>query len=133
MRLSNRKFSDSGRQMEKSFLPKSGSIPAPVAFSEVLTAESQELRMRRKAEFGEQASLPERPLDEPHEFVEAHRLRPLGVAFSGGGIRSATFNLGVLQGLSEIGLLPFIDYLSTVSGGGYIGAWLHGIIRNKHQ
>ena len=47
-----------------------------------------------------------------------------GVALSGGGIRSATFNLGVLQGLAEGGLLSQIDYLSTVSGGGYIGGWL---------
>jgi Patatin-like phospholipase len=43
---------------------------------------------------------------------------------SGGGIRSATFALGVIQGLAERGLLPQFDYLSTVSGGGYIGSWL---------
>ena len=48
----------------------------------------------------------------------------LGLAFSGGGIRSATFNLGVLQALSELKLLKEFDYLSTVSGGGYIGSWL---------
>lgn len=48
----------------------------------------------------------------------------LGLACSGGGIRSATFNLGVLQGLARLGLLRRLDYLSTVSGGGYIGSWL---------
>ncbi|MGA7411919.1 MAG: patatin-like phospholipase family protein, partial [Bryobacteraceae bacterium] len=48
----------------------------------------------------------------------------VGLAVSGGGIRSATFALGVLEGLKHFGLLPKIDYLSTVSGGGYIGAWL---------
>lgn len=47
----------------------------------------------------------------------------LGIAFSGGGIRSATFNLGILQGLAEMRILRQVDYLSTVSGGGYIGAW----------
>jgi hypothetical protein len=47
-----------------------------------------------------------------------------GVAFSGGGIRSATFNLGILQALAEFGFLRQIDFLSTVSGGGYIGGWL---------
>lgn len=47
-----------------------------------------------------------------------------GLAFSGGGIRSATFNLGILQGLKELDLLRQFDYLSTVSGGGYIGGWL---------
>src|SRR4051812_1402016 len=46
------------------------------------------------------------------------------LCISGGGIRSATFGLGALQGLAERGLLPQFDYLSTVSGGGYIGSWL---------
>ncbi len=50
--------------------------------------------------------------------------RLVGLAFSGGGIRSATFNLGVLEALKGLDLLKKIDYLSTVSGGGYIGAWL---------
>jgi len=43
---------------------------------------------------------------------------------SGGGIRSATFALGVLQGLAHTGVLKHIDSLSTVSGGGYPGGWL---------
>jgi hypothetical protein len=47
-----------------------------------------------------------------------------GLAFSGGGIRSATFCIGVLQGLAGLGILRFFDYLSTVSGGGYAGGWL---------
>ena len=50
----------------------------------------------------------------------------IGLAFSGGGIRSATFNLGVLQALAREKLLRSIDYVSTVSGGGYIGGWLMG-------
>lgn len=47
-----------------------------------------------------------------------------GLAFSGGGIRSATFCLGVAQVLARRGLLPQFDYLSTVSGGGYLGSFL---------
>ena len=47
-----------------------------------------------------------------------------GLALSGGGIRSATFNLGLLQALDEQGAFPKVDYLSTVSGGGYIGSSL---------
>ena len=54
----------------------------------------------------------------------AHSANLVGLAFSGGGIRSATFNLGVLQALAELKLLSRVDYLSTVSGGGYIGGWL---------
>jgi hypothetical protein len=50
----------------------------------------------------------------------------VGLAFSGGGIRSATFNLGILQALAKAQLLRTFDYVSTVSGGGYIGSWLMG-------
>ena len=46
----------------------------------------------------------------------------IGLALSGGGIRSAAFNLGVLQALAHRDVLPRVDYLSTVSGGGYIGS-----------
>jgi hypothetical protein len=48
----------------------------------------------------------------------------VGLALSGGGIRSATFNLGVLQALAQSQWLRRVDILSTVSGGGYIGAFL---------
>jgi choline dehydrogenase-like flavoprotein len=48
----------------------------------------------------------------------------VGLALSGGGVRSATFCLGVLQGLASSGRLTLIDVLSTVSGGGYIGGFL---------
>ncbi|MEQ1950049.1 patatin-like phospholipase family protein [Mesorhizobium yinganensis] len=60
--------------------------------------------------------------------AEAARLRNeqppnlFGVALSGGGIRSASFCLGALQALDQQGLIARADYLSTVSGGGYIGA-----------
>jgi hypothetical protein len=72
-----------------------------------------------------------------------------GLCLSGGGIRSATFCLGVLQALSrapapdasataspgagdsvpapESSLLGQIDYLSTVSGGGYIGTFFSSL------
>jgi hypothetical protein len=61
--------------------------------------------------------------------VEARRDNLIGLAFSGGGIRSATFNLGILQALAQKGLLGKFDYLSTVSGGGYIGSWLAALTR----
>lgn len=47
-----------------------------------------------------------------------------GLALSGGGIRSASFALGVIQALENKGALKKIDYLSTVSGGGYTGSAL---------
>jgi hypothetical protein len=46
------------------------------------------------------------------------------ICLSGGGIRSASFALGVIQGLGRRGLLDRFDYLSTVSGGGFTGGWL---------
>lgn len=55
----------------------------------------------------------------------------IGLAFSGGGIRSATFCLGVLQALAGRKRLASFDYLSTVSGGGYIGSWLSAWIHRK--
>lgn len=48
----------------------------------------------------------------------------VGVALSGGGIRSATFCLGLFQSLARQRLIRKIDYLSTVSGGGYFGSFL---------
>lgn len=47
----------------------------------------------------------------------------VGVALSGGGLRSAMFNLGFLQALQEAGFMKYVDYLSTVSGGGYVGGF----------
>ncbi len=48
----------------------------------------------------------------------------LGLALSGGGVRSAAFCLGVLQSLARGDWLRRVDFLSTVSGGGYTGAFL---------
>jgi len=50
--------------------------------------------------------------------------RPWGLALSGGGIRSATFCLGLLKALAQQRCLLKFDLLSTVSGGGYVGATL---------
>jgi Patatin-like phospholipase len=80
----------------------------PLQWEEVFAAEIEQIRIRRtgKAE------------------ADCVKKNLVGLALSGGGIRSATFGLGVLEGLKRSGLLKKVDYLSTVSGGGYIGAWL---------
>ena len=57
----------------------------------------------------------------------------VGMSFSGGGIRAGTFAIGFLQGLSRLELLRRIDYLSTVSGGGYAGAWLAAWLKREGQ
>jgi hypothetical protein len=53
-----------------------------------------------------------------------HGVRQKALCLSGGGTRSGTFALGLIQGLARRNLLKEFDYLSTVSGGGYIGSWL---------
>src|SRR5882672_2453127 len=79
-------------------------LDQPLSFTEVVAAEYQAIR-------------PNDGPDKPAAPLSA-------LCISGGGIRSATFALGVLQGLAEQGILTTFDYLSTVSGGGYIGSWL---------
>jgi len=66
---------------------------------------------------------PSGPDGEPAAQPPKHESRS-ALCLSGGGIRSASFSLGVLQGLARAGVLHRFHYLSTVSGGGYIGAWL---------
>jgi Predicted esterase of the alpha-beta hydrolase superfamily len=60
------------------------------------------------------------------------RTDPFALAFSGGGIRAAAFQAGVLWRLAKSNMLKDVDYLAAVSGGGYIASaftsFLHGEI-----
>jgi len=85
---------------------------------------------------GAPADLPLATLDDIHAAI--HRLREgpdpqprTAICLSGGGIRSASFALGVLQAFASKGLLERFHYLSTVSGGGYVGGWLTAWRRNN--
>jgi predicted acylesterase/phospholipase RssA len=74
-------------------------------------------------------------VDRKPDDLETHAQRACGLklaalCLSGGGIRSAAFCLGVLQALAEKCMLRRFDYLSTVSGGGFIGGWLQMLIRD---
>src|SRR5262249_43692868 len=67
------------------------------------------------------------------------------LCLSGGGIRSAAFALGILQRLAALTVkskrqgegdgpaLQQFEYLSTVSGGGYIGSWLSAWLFQHRQ
>jgi patatin-like phospholipase len=81
----------------------------PLSFDQVLADEYRHLHGLRAAAVDEAA---------------ARQPGHAALCLSGGGVRSASFGLGVLQGLARAGLLDSFDYLSTVSGGGYIGGWL---------
>jgi hypothetical protein len=87
-----------------------------------------------------QGIFPQAFADTENGFIKARRAffnvnsgweSPLitGLATSGGGVRSAIFCLGFMQALAKAELLKRFDFLSTVSGGGYIGgflgAWIH--------
>src|SRR5690242_226091 len=97
-------------------------------FEEVLTDEIREIQASRERRLPD-IKFPQSGSPDP--YARAHEAQLFGVAFSGGGIRSATFNLGILQALAELGVLRWVDYLSTVSGGGYIGSWLAAWIKRQ--
>ena len=92
-------------------------------FHEIFALEVAAISRRRKKH-----GRPEIKLEEEYferDGTPVMRPRPganvVGLALSGGGIRSAAFCLGAMQALATRGLIEKIDYLSSVSGGGYIG------------
>ena len=86
----------------------------PSSFKQQLKRELEAIKKARDAV--KRARHPEGQVTEPtpgHEdaFAQALGMDMLGLAFSGGGIRSATFNLGVIQRLARHRLLQRVDYL----------------------
>jgi hypothetical protein len=98
----------------KWFRPKQASLN----FESVQKRENELLTKRRTVQ-REKGRLKRFPADASNIANDS-----VGLCLSGGGVRSATFNLGVLQALDRYEFLPRVDYLSTVSGGGYIGSSL---------
>jgi hypothetical protein len=92
------------------------------SIDDLLEVERENISCRR-ARQGLGTALPGQTIDD---------LDAVGLAFSGGGIRSASFNLGFLQGLANLKILRMVDYLSTVSGGGYIGGWFTAWIQREN-
>ena len=75
------------------------------------------------------------PLEKIYDRIgQPDQQEPLSaICLSGGGIRSATFNLGVLQHLAHLGILQRFDFLSSVSGGGYIASWLQAWMHHDER
>lgn len=86
-------------------------------FKEVIQREKEQLRLRRQK------------LGQEHGSSKQENW--FGIAMSGGGIRSATINLGFLQTLNKFGILQKADYLSTVSGGGYTHAYVQATAKQE--
>jgi hypothetical protein len=95
---------------------------ARIRFPNVIAREYDEIDTRRRVADGE---APKR--------VNGRPPRIAGISLSGGGVRSATFNLGLLQALAAAGKLKTFDYLSTVSGGGYVGGWWSAWLSRKER
>jgi predicted acylesterase/phospholipase RssA len=101
-------------------------------FHQVLAEELEDVKRRRAKPAAEpdeatnEATSSESRMEEREKERDAQSqalgIDLTGLALSGGGIRSATFALGVLQAIASLRLLRRFDYLSTVSGGGYIGS-----------
>src|SRR5438093_8675789 len=105
--------------MAKEVLSGDSSLP----LHEVLEAEFVALHGELPSDYPS-SSEPKTQLKGLWTAVHALKEKRAALCISGGGIRSATFGLGILQGLARCGLLEKFHYLSTVSGGGYIGSWL---------
>ena len=101
------------------------------AFGEVFAEELGEIERRRRQAYSDGAV---RPLDRKVAVGEPSvRHGLVGLAFSGGGIRSASINLGITQALHRSGVFDHVDYMSTVSGGGYIGSSLSTLMRARER
>src|SRR5262245_20032543 len=98
--------------------------PHATSFATIFHEELAEIHRSRQKRLNEAPGAPPptgSSLEEARK--QALDMNLVGVAFCGGGIRSATFNLGVLQALAAMRFLGRIDYLSAVSGGGYVAGW----------
>jgi hypothetical protein len=96
-------------------------MPSASFEQDVFPAELQEIAARRSA-----AALGAPPLDGGPDASKGL----VGLSLSGGGIRSATFALGAVQGLAREDALDRIDYLSTVSGGGFTGGAVSSVLND---
>lgn len=86
---------------------------------QLISIESEHILQRRKILHNSEDTL--KDLDETK----------FGLALSGGGIRSATINLGILKTLNKFGIIKRADYLSSVSGGGYTSAYVQATLKNS--
>jgi hypothetical protein len=117
----------SGRKARSTRSPGSDERgPGGFTFEQVFADELVSMR-KRWEQLGTRSA--ERRLAESTAPTPAHGLA--GIAFSGGGIRSATINLGIAQVLHRAGIFDHFDYMSTVSGGGYLGSSISTLMRRK--
>lgn len=105
------------RQLIRNLLGLRKSEEKKIKYHKVIERETELLKVRRE----------KMKLEEPGKLDE----NKFGIALSGGGIRSATINLGFLETLNEFKILERADYISTVSGGGYTGAYVQATLKDE--
>ncbi len=110
---------------------KSGLVEAVQKPREIFAAELDEMEQRRKVAGLlplERSASSGGPGAEGTEQKVRWSTNLAGISLSGGGLRSACFCLGVVQALCKKNLWRSFDYLSTVSGGGYLGSHLSAFL-----
>ncbi|PNY37683.1 hypothetical protein C2E31_06980 [Rhodopirellula baltica] len=100
----------------ESTMPKTAS--SNLSIEDVIRSERKEIAERR-----EKANLPK---------IDRHN-GVVGLALSGGGLRSACFSVGVTQALHACGLWKLIDYMSSVSGGGYTAGYISNQLTRSQE
>ena len=99
-----------------------------VQFEQLFKDEIKQIALRRRNLKSDIPANELRPIKSQDAPAVTNEL--LGIALSGGGIRSAALNLGILQAIHDVGLFHEVDYLSSVSGGGYTGTAITNFMRN---
>ncbi|MCB0524000.1 MAG: hypothetical protein H6576_12045 [Lewinellaceae bacterium] len=88
-----------------------------ISLNYLINKEKEQLRQRRK-----KLNMEHGTPDQENWF---------GIALSGGGIRSATINMGILKTLNKFGIVQQADYMSSVSGGGYTHSYVQGTVKKE--
>ena len=114
--------------------PKRTNDPLGFTFEQVFAQELRDIQRRWGQAYSDDALR-----DQRHIMTAKPDARPttahglVGIGFSGGGIRSASMNLGIAQTLHRFGIFNHVDYMSTVSGGGYLGSSISTLMRSRES
>ncbi|MGI9432633.1 MAG: patatin-like phospholipase family protein, partial [Myxococcota bacterium] len=118
------------QERERRGAESGGGEPPGFSFDDVFRVELQEIQNRwAQLADGSERNLATQDGRPVLERTPRHDLA--GIGFSGGGIRSAALNLGMTQALDQRGVFEHFDYMSTVSGGGYLGSSLSTLMRRR--
>lgn len=108
---------------------RAGARPVPFGIIPTAGMEDDTIRKMNKAEADDvqkRRKYYELPNEDTYDDA-------VGLALSGGGIRSSTFALGVVEVLARKGMLKDVDFMSTVSGGGYLGSFITTVMDDPDE